>query len=114
MRPHAGRPLRWLALLALLAGASSAHAEEPYRDLVCSYSWDCEKAMRVAACESNLDPLAYSAGQYGLYQIHYASHAAQVGPDPSALYDPATNVRIAFDVYQAAGGWSPWPYCGAR
>jgi soluble lytic murein transglycosylase-like protein len=62
----------------------------------------------VAACESTMNPNAYNAGNYGLFQVN-AIHVS----DPSALYDPETNVATAYRLYLARG-WQPWGPCGAR
>lgn len=59
------------------------------------------KAIRVARCESELDPRAYNRyGPYiGIYQI-------QDGP-----YDARDNVAQARRMFEVRG-WQPWPYCG--
>jgi hypothetical protein len=55
-----------------------------------------------------MNPNAYNAGNYGLFQVN-AIHVS----DPSALYDPETNVATAYRLYLARG-WQPWGPCGAR
>lgn len=67
---------------------------------------------RVLLCESSGDPRAYAAGNYGLLQIN-GIHSHLVGGDPSALYDPETNIRIAHDLWLSRG-YRPWPVCGTR
>ena len=57
-------------------------------------------------CESGGDPDARNGESIGLYQIHYPSHAARV-ESRQALYDPAINVRVAFQIYSEQG-WLPW------
>lgn len=102
-----------LALL-LAAGLGQVEAgDAPYRDVVCqpAYDWDCGKALRVMACESRGDPNAYAAGNYGLYQIHYPSHAGRVD-GPTALFDPETNIKVAYAIWSAQG-WAPWGCRGA-
>lgn len=93
-------------------------AESIYDDLVCSYSWDCGRALRVMFCESTNNPRAYAAGNYGLMQIN-AIHASRAGGSLEALYDPETNIDIAHQLYLAARaqggtGFEPWAYCGRR
>lgn len=77
--------------------------------LICSYPWNCTMAMRVARCESTMNPRAYAAGNYGLFQVN-GIHASQYQVSVDQLYDPVTNVRIAYDLYQRRG-WQPWQYC---
>jgi hypothetical protein len=83
------------------------------RELICSYSWPCEQALGVAQCESSMNPRAYSAGNRGWFQIHGPSHAHRVGGTLEALYDPATNTRVAYEIWREQG-WRPWPACGRR
>lgn len=78
----------------------------PYEDLICGYSWDCAKAYRVMWCESKGDPMAYSAGNHGLYQLN-SVHAGRVGGDITAFYDPEINVRVAYSIFTEQG-WGPW------
>ena len=58
-------------------------------------------------CESGGHPDAYNAGSMGLMQINYSAHVNLVGPDASVLYDPATNVQIAFEIWSDSR-WIPW------
>lgn len=61
------------------------------------------KALRVAECESGLDPGAFNrAGPYiGLYQIENGTTNAR------------GNVEHARAMF-VRRGWSPWPVCGRR
>jgi len=98
----------------LWAGATTSHAaESDIEAFICTYDWPCEKALRVAYCESSMDPRAYSAGQYGLFQVAYRWHARRVN-SPEDLFDPATNIRVAHAIWLDNGGWGPWPTCGLR
>jgi hypothetical protein len=75
-----------------------------WRDLVCTYGWDCGWALRVIACESGGNPNAYNpAGPYvGLFQIL----------DPSrSLFDPAANIAAAWQKYLSQGRGA-WGACG--
>jgi uncharacterized protein YabE (DUF348 family) len=74
-----------------------------WRDLVCSYDWDCNWAIAVIACESGGNPDARSpAGYVGLFQI-WEGYSAN-------LTDPATNIAAAYSLYQANGRGN-WPNC---
>lgn len=66
--------------------------------------------MSVAQCESSMDAGAYSQGNYGLFQIHYASHSDKA-ESAEALFDPVVNVAVAHQIWSDQG-WSPWPGCG--
>lgn len=97
---------------ALSMGASVAQASQhPYRELICSYDWPCEKAMRVMMCESTGDARAYNQSNYGLFQIN-AIHRARVGGDLQSLYIPDVNVAIAHAIWSEQG-WNPWGCRGA-
>ena len=65
--------------------------------------------------ESTGDPNAYSAGNYGLFQINYSAHVDKLvrvtgSSDPDLLFDPAINTAVAWLVYDESGGrtWQPW------
>ncbi len=77
-----------------------------YYGLICSYSWPCGEAISVWLCESSGNWLAYSGGNFGGYQINQV-HAARVGGVPGRLFDPATNVAVAYVLWQEQG-WGPW------
>lgn len=76
------------------------------QELICSYAWPCEEALSVARCESALDPNAYNAGNYGVFQIN-SVHAAKVGGNLQALFDPVVNVDVAYRIWLDQG-WGPW------
>lgn len=80
---------------------------EAYRGLVSQYAWNTSIAMAVMHAESGCNPTATSPTcDHGLMQINCV-HAAAVGGNLALLNDPATNIRVAFAVYQGAG-WSAW------
>lgn len=76
-------------------------------------------ATAIALCESRGNPNAYNPkfpdNSYGLWQINMYG---DLGPDRRArynlsrnsqLFNPITNARVAFGVYQDAGNsWRPW------
>lgn len=80
---------------------------ERWRPLVAKY-WPAplvSKALWVMSRESGGNPLARSrTGAAGLFQLY---------PAPAGWSDPAINVRLAYQKYRSAGGWSPWRWCGA-
>jgi hypothetical protein len=71
-----------------------------------------DQAVRVAACESGLNPGADSGTYKGLFQLgpHLAGTVAFYGGD---WFDPMTNAQVARDLYLASG-WASWPVCGRR
>jgi hypothetical protein len=81
------------------------------RHAICqAFGPECAKAIRVAQCESHLNPFARS--QNGLYWGMY-----QFGAYARARYgfqwNPWGQARAAARMRRAEG-WSPWPVCGRR
>lgn len=71
-----------------------------------------DKAVRVAGCESNLNPGAVSAGggNHGLFQInsvHRSSFTAVTGQPWASVYDAYYNAQFARHLYDSSG-WQPW------
>ena len=69
--------------------------------------------VRIADCESSLNPGAMSAGggNHGLFQInnvHAGSFAAVTGQSWDARYDAYANAQFARYLYDQSGGWGPW------
>jgi hypothetical protein len=88
----------------VLSSRRVASSSQHWRELVCSYNWDCSWALSVIACESGGNPNAYNpAGPYvGLFQVL----------DPSrSLFDPAANIAAAYAKYQSQGRRA-WGACG--
>lgn len=80
-----------------------SHSVEQWRSIVAKYPWPVEEAMLTMTRESGGNPRAVSAtDDHGLFQIH--GGLTNYGP---AIYDPETNVQIAYKMY-AARGWRPW------
>lgn len=77
-------------------------------DAICSLPWDCETMVRIATCESGLNPNAFNpAGYYGLFQINF---------EFDGWNDPWVNAQVAYDTKYLpalAGGdpLVPWPAC---
>jgi uncharacterized protein YabE (DUF348 family) len=81
----------------------AAQAQGDWRDLACSYNWDCSWAMAVIMCESGGNPNAYNPqGYVGLFQI-WEGYGAN-------LRDPTTNIAAAYSLY-VSGGTGNWPNC---
>ncbi len=67
-------------------------------------------AVRIATCESNLNPRAVSpTNDHGLFQINYIhrSRVNSMGYSWSQIYDPYVNARVARSLYNESG-WRPW------
>jgi LysM repeat protein len=75
---------------------------------ICALPWPCETMVRIASCESGLNPRAYNpAGYYGLFQI---------SNNIENWDDPVVNANFAYyNKYLPAlargNGLSPWPVC---
>jgi hypothetical protein len=84
---------------------------EQWRSLVASI-WPVDQVDNVLAvmnCESGGNPYAHNTNgedSRGLLQINVGpgAHTDMASLD---LFDPATNLRAAFQIWQASG-WSPW------
>jgi hypothetical protein len=87
-----------------VAASVVSSSASDWRELVCSYDWDCDWALAVIACESGGNPNAYNPqGPYiGLFQI-WGGHG-------SNLEDPTTNIAAAYSLY-LSGGRGHWPNC---
>lgn len=70
---------------------------------------DAERALRIARCESGLNPKAVSrAGAVGVFQVMPQYHSwriAKVGG--TSLFDARTNVLVAKHIFDSSG-WTPW------
>jgi hypothetical protein len=71
-----------------------------------------ERAIKIAHRESRFVPTAKNYCCYGLFQIYWTVHRSWLDDigitHDQQLYDPATNARAAYALYQRAGGWAPW------
>jgi len=76
------------------------------------YEWDRRVAYAVCMAESHGNPQATNTSNTdgstdrGLMQIN-SIHADMVGGDLEKLYDPRTNLDIAYRLYKAKG-FQPW------
>ena len=70
------------------------------------------RALEIAYRESRYVPTAKNFCCYGIFQMYWNVHKswlADIGiTNDQQLYDPATNARAAYALYQRAGGWGPW------
>jgi LysM repeat protein len=70
------------------------------------------RALEIAERESRFVPTAKNYCCYGLFQIYFDVHKgwlAGIGvTSAEQLFDPATNARAAYTLYQRSGGWGPW------
>jgi len=83
---------------------------EQYRGIVGKYDWPVDTVLRIMKAESGCRSNALSAtGDRGLMQINWV-HSAKVGGDLDKLYDPQTNIAVAYQIYSASG-WTPWSVC---
>ncbi|WP_395159236.1 LysM peptidoglycan-binding domain-containing protein [Ilumatobacter sp.] len=73
-----------------------------------------ERALEIAYRESKFVPTAKNSCCYGLFQIYWKVHQSWLDDigitDRQQLYDPVTNARAAYTLYQRAGGWGPWSF----
>lgn len=86
-----------------------------------SLDWDTRMAFAICMAESKKSPeKPYgvthwdNAGlnrdgsvDYGLMQIN-SIHADMVGGDLEKLYDPETNIKIAYSLSKGGTDWTPW------
>lgn len=77
---------------------------ESYRGLVSQYNWNTETALAIMRAESSCNPSAAShTNDHGLMQINQG--LAIYG---RAIYDPAFNVKVAYEQKYLKGGWRHW------
>lgn len=105
-----------VATVALLIGASGCTPEAASRDAITKWfpDWAEAKAIRVANCESRLNPKAISSGgaNWGLFQLNrrtWEPTARSMGYTWDQVLDPYINSKLALQIYKAAGNsFSPW------
>lgn len=99
-------------------GSSSAHTSGTTQQLSGSYADMIHQvfgaygdgAVRVAMCESSLNPNAYNGvlGAAGLFQIIPGTFASTSYAGQS-VYDPAVNIKAAHEIFVRDGySWSEW------
>lgn len=104
--------------LSITLGFTTSAEEQFFVDII-SREWSPElvlEAVRVASCESSLDPNAIGRNadrgiDIGLFQIntfHQRPLMRQLGFTNVDLKDPVKNAQIARLIHERAGGWSDW------
>jgi len=92
------------------------------KDMICeAFGPRCEKAIRVAKCESGLRPHAYNkhdpnGGSFGLFQIngiHLNDNGVASRYEPKELFSPAINITVAYKLSNGGKNWGPWACRGA-
>jgi len=94
------------------AAASAAPAGSVEEVIQRWFGGESGTAIRVARCESGLNPRAVSpgGGNHGLFQIndvHQGTFQSVTGQPWSAVYDAEANTRFAHWLWSQQG-WSPW------
>lgn len=82
------------------------------------YGIDSNRAIRIAQCESGLNPGARSPnGLYGgVYQqafTYWPARAAAVGLSGASVFDAEANIRVSMHM-MATQGFHHWPVCSTR
>jgi soluble lytic murein transglycosylase-like protein len=77
-----------------------------------AYNWDVRTAYAICMAESRGNPEATGhntngTDDRGLMQVN-SIHADLVGGNLTALYDPATNIKIAYSLSRGGQDWTPW------
>lgn len=77
-------------------------------DIICSYPWGCETAIRVFSCESELQPdaISYNGSSYGVAQI-WKGHAWRFPGFWERWMIPEVNIGWAYELW-GEQGWEPW------
>ena len=73
--------------------------------------WRGSEAVRVATCESGLNPRATNGSHDGLFQqadAYWAGRAASYGQSGRSAYDPWANAVVSAGMVRDTGGWSHW------
>jgi len=78
--------------------------------LVENYGWDTKVAYAICMAESGGNARSYNLNRNGtvdkgLMQINSCHSELIAGRD---LYDPKSNLDIAYEIYRSNGGFKPW------
>ncbi len=75
---------------------------------ICSLPWPCEQMVRIASCESGLNPASVNpAGYYGLFQL-----SERIDGWDDALTNATAAYNLKYLPALAHGdGLTPWPVC---
>ena len=80
-------------------------------NLIRSYDWDDETALRIMWCESGgrADAVSWDGTSYGVMQLHAPTWARVFVEFWSRWMDAAWNIARAWDIYVRAGySFAPW------
>lgn len=83
---------------------------EKWRVVVARYfpAEQVDNALKIMDKESGGDSGVHSCtNDHGLMQINYTAHYAKVNNNLEALYDPETNLKVAYQIWSVQG-WCPW------
>jgi hypothetical protein len=104
-----------LCVVALAVGAAACTPEDVSKDAIRQNFPSSEhgKAIRVADCESSLNPEAVSpgGGNWGLFQINtvHKPMVQRMGYSWEQIKDPYVNSKVARRIFADAGNtWGPW------
>lgn len=110
--------LRWYAFAVYLNAVSAAQTcSSPstcatlIKSVFSSYGLDGNAAVRVATCESGLNPRATNGSHDGLFQQarqYWAGRSRQYGMAGRSAYDPFANATVSAGMVRDTGGWSHW------
>lgn len=81
------------------------------RSVFASHGLDGNAAVRVATCESGLNPRASNGSHDGLFQqarSYWAARSRQYGMAGRSAYDPYANATVSAGMVRDTGGWSHW------
>ena len=106
------------AIRVILASVPASPVADTIREFARQYRLDPEKLVRIAFCESGLNPAADSGTYAGIFQFHsstWASNRRAMGldPDPALRYDTREAARTAA-FKMSRDGYGAWPVCGKR
>lgn len=103
-------------------GGSYAHPNanvERWHDDALAAGWTDSQWTRLSCImqrESGGIPTAKNprSSAMGLLQIMWSAHSRWIGGSSSQLYDGPTNLRLGRQLFDRAGGWSPWISTSSR
>lgn len=95
--------------LAVAVFTAPAEAGQTTRAICKVFKRNCAAAVRVARCESHLNPRAVGrAGERGIFQIHPVHFG---WARPGRLFEPRWNALVAYRLSRGGTDWGHWT-CG--
>jgi hypothetical protein len=81
--------------------------EELIEELIIEkFGKDSKTALRIAKCESGLNPNAYNkSGASGIFQIIPKWHKDKI--KGRNIFDKEVNIEVAYEIFKSSG-WNPW------